>query len=327
MVRAASRAGKFRIVAAGSPARGQSTAVARSFDARAEDDLRSMLLETDAALVWLAATGEFGNTGTDAQAVLSAASRGVIVASTEPLPSSAFDLAQAGWGWGEDGQGPGLAGDRLRFVALPRRTRAWREAADVLAAFGPPRMMQVEAWGGPSHGTLAARMFGAMDLVFSLMGEPDAVDAAYVGPRRAAGLHALPGETMRHLQGDLAATMRFHDGRAAMLAASDAAGRWNCTTTLISEQGRLRFYDDGFEWIGPDGAKRDEMRFKRSRGDQSVTDAGALVAGESIARMLGDLDPGPSAVGSVLPLCQAALLSARTGNPESPESIRRMMVV
>lgn len=331
-VRAAAAAGKFRVAHAGSPVKGQSGHVAAELGCPQFDDLRATLAEVNAPLVWLATAGDFGATGSevDARAVLAASQRGVKIATTEPVPSSVLDLRHAGWGVPGSGGESGLAGERLRYVGLPRLTRPWREGQEVLAGFGTPRLVQVEAWSGLGQGTLGARLLGAMDLIASVMGEPETIDAAYVGPRQTAGLHSLPGETLHEVHGDLAATLRFHDGRAAVITASNAAGRWNSVVTLISNQGRLRFYDDGFEWIGPDGEKRDEQRLvKRSRGDAGLTGLGARVAGEAIARLLDEhaADPGPVALGQVLPLCQAALLSARTGNPESPETIRRMMLV
>jgi hypothetical protein len=322
-VRAAADHGRFSIAAAGSPVKGQSGHVAAHLGCEPFDDLRSALVEGDCPLVWLAAAGEFGG-GTDdldARAVLAATARGVRVVTSEPIPSSALNLAPAGW----SSPGGGEAGARLRFACLPRLSRPFMEGQEVLSAFGPPRLVQIEAWSSPAEGTLGARLVGAVDLLVSLMGEPESIDAALVGPAKPGA-----GGTLRDLHGDLSAMMRMSDGRSAVVTASNAAGRWGCVVTLISAEGRLRFYDDGFEWVGPGGARRDELRLgRRTRGSTSLAQAGAVVAGESIATLLdpGAPDPGPLALEQVLTISQAALLSARTGNPESPESIRRMMLV
>jgi len=331
-VRASAQAAGVHIALAGSPLKGQSGLVASELGAEPFDDLRNALAEADVTLFWLASLGDLpsGETAAAGRAVLAAKSRGVGVASTEPLPASAFDLTHAGWGAPDDRPGSGLAGEFVRFVALPRQSRVMRDAHEVLAAFGAPRMVQIESWAGPAHGTLGARLLGAMDLVHTLLGDPETIDAAYVGPHGATGVHTLPGETLRDLHGDLTATMRFPDGRAAVLATSNGAGRWNCVVTLISGEGRLRLYDDGFEWIGPDGAKRDELRqSKTSRGKTSPADHAVSAAADTLARLCDPHlpDPGPVSLGSVLCLSQAALLSARTGQPESPHTIRRMMEV
>ena len=118
-------------------------------------------------------------------------------------------------------------------------------------------------------------------------------------------------------------------GKASIIA-SDQGGRWNRTTTLVGPKGRLRIFDDGFEWIGPDGAKVDQSRrATRKRGsDPDVPHAVAAIA-DSLSRMLdaGAPDPGPSDHAAILAAGQAALLSARTGQAESPATIKRMAAV
>src|SRR5690606_29923013 len=122
------------------------------------------------------------------------------------------------------------------------------------------------------------------------------------------------------------ASLRFDDGRTASLVASDHAGRWNRTVTLLGEGGRLRLFDDGFEWIDPGGEKVDSSR-------ASTREAPGAWGAHEVAAIADDLsrrlDPAIPAVGpvdhaSVLALCQATLLSARTGQCESPASIHRM---
>jgi hypothetical protein len=140
-------------------------------------------------------------------------------------------------------------------------------------------------------------------------------------------VHALAGESLRGLSGDLTATLRFADGRAAGLVASDQGGRWNRTVSLVGAGGRLRIFDDGFEWIGPDGRKLDESRpSERVRGEEPVSHAAAAIA-EGIARLLdvGIPEGGPLDHATVLAMSQAVLLSARTSEPESPGTIRHMV--
>lgn len=324
LVREVARIAGFSIVAAGSPAKGQTGAVASAMECEPASDLRSALTEADVELVFLADAGEFGGPGSgdDAGAVSAAHARGVKVATIEPVPAAAIDLSGA---WGE-GAAPARPADAVRHVAMPRLSRAMRESHEALSAFGPARVVQVEAWSNPMEGSLGARLFGAMDAVHGLLGEPETIDAAYVGKSYVTGVHTLPGESLRDLHGDIAATMRFADGRAAVVTASNAAGRWNSCTTLLSEKGRMRIYDDGYEWVGVTGQKQDELRLRRTRGaaDQSLLGAAAIA--ESIGELL-DTGKPPPPVNSpvVLAMCQAALLSARTGQPESPATLRGLM--
>lgn len=314
-------------VAAGSPVRGQSGAVAAELACPATDDLRAALAGVSADVVLLLAPGEFGAGGApeDARAVAAAAGRGVRVLSLEPLPGDALDLEPGGW-LGGGGEG-GPAG-WVRVVGLPRLMPVFREAAETLAAFGPVRSVLVEHWSSPQHASLAARLVGAIDLVHWLMAETESIDAVFVPGGVAAGPRASE-PALRELEGDLNAMLRTVDGRSALIAVSNAAARWNLTVTLLGEHGRLRFFDDGFEWLGPDGAKRDDHRGPgRARG-QAAPDHAAAVIVDSVSRLLDDRlpDPGPLNVASVLPVAHAAVLSARTKHAENPAMIRRMMSV
>ncbi len=321
LARAVADAAGLDLIAAGSPARGQSQAVAAELGTSPADDLRAMLASIEADLVWVAAPGLFGGAagGGDAEAVLAAHARGFTVATLEPVPASALDLMSGRWLEGEHGRCPA---DVVRFLPMPRDGSPFRQAAEVLETFGHIRSIAVETWGQPSEGTLGARVFGGLALIASLMGEPEKIDAAYVAPSHGTGVHALPGETLRDLSGDLTACMRFADGRAAGLAASDRGGRWARTVTLLGPAGRLRIDDDGFEWIGPDGARLDEMRLERSETPPAVR-----AIAEGLSRLLDPSAPEPPPLdyATVLSMGQAALLSARTGEAESPGTIRRMV--
>lgn len=316
----------LQFVAAGSPARGQSSAVAAALGVEVVDDLRSVLAEQAASLVLIAAPGDFGveHAEGDTSAILAAKARGTRVATLEPIPARALDLSAAAWI--SDGTTVGAC-EGLRHVPLLRHSRPLREAADVMSHFGVIRSVAIELWGRPEHCSLGAHLFSALDLVLSLIGEPEVIDAAFVSPAYARGVHALPGETLRDLTGDLNATLRFADGRAATIVASDNAGRWNRGVTLVGDAGRLRLYDDGFEWIDAKGEKADETRFRKASRGAAIADHGVLALADAIKRLLDPAIPdvGPADLGRVLPMAQAALLSARTAQPESPTTIRRMI--
>jgi hypothetical protein len=94
--------------------------------------------------------------------------------------------------------------------------------------------------------------------------------------------------------------------------------------TLVGVSGRLRVLDHGFEWVGPDGRIVDEMR----AGDSASGLEGAAAAmADALGRLMDDAIPSPAPTdhAAVLSMAQALLLSTRTGEAESPGTIRRMM--
>ncbi len=324
-VREVASAAKLDLLAAGSPVKAQTGLVATELACPPLHDLRSALTEGAADLVLIAAAGDFGRKqGTnDSRALLAARSRGMKVASLEPIPSSALVHASASWHAEEPG---GVAAEVTRFVPLQRQLRAFREAQDSLAQFGKPRVLAVESLSSTDEGSLAARLLSAIDLIHALMGEPETVDAAYASPLSAQGVHGLPGEALEDLRGDMTVNMRFAAGRSASFIASDQAGRWRQSATLLGEGGCLHIYDEGFEWVGRSGEKLDEAKLRRPP-KTAPQPPGVAALADAISRLLdpNQQDPGPCDLSAVLPIAQTALLSARTGQSESPAAIRRML--
>lgn len=324
-IAALARQAKFSIVGAGSSVKGQSGAMAASLGCDVVDDLRAALASAQCDAILLASLGDFALSpaGQDAHAVMAAHARGVRVLSLEPVPSSAMDLVGHGWTLEEHGQSPART---IRFLGLPRLCRVMRDAHEPLASMGRPRSLHIESYAGPAAGSLASRLFAATDFMLSILGEPESVDAAYVGAAVGQGVRSAPAQSLANLEGDLSVVCRFPDGRAASICASNQAGRWSFSATLLGEQGRLRLYDDGFEWVGIDGMTKDELRIRRGSKGAAEIDSRALTAlAESVARLL-DLrvpDDGPAPLESILCVAQAMLLSARTGQPESPATLRR----
>ena len=321
LVAAVARQAKFSIVGAGSPTKGQSGAMAASLGCEVVDDLRAALASAACDAILLFSLGDFSlaPAGQDAGAVLAAKARNVRVLSLEPVPSSAMDLAGHGWTREEHGQSPASA---IRFIGLPRLSRVMRDAHEPLAAMGRPRTLHIEAYSNPVSGSLASRLFAAVDLSIALLGEPEIVDASFVS---AAGVRASPPQTLANLDGDLSILARYPDGRSSTICASNQGGTWMCTATLLGERGRLRLFDDGLEWIDPSGAKVDELRQRRGKADSSLDTRAIKALADSLSRLLDSSipDEGPAPIESILCVAQAALLSARTGQPESPATIRR----
>lgn len=312
----------LKINGAGSPTRAQTGAVATEVGTEAIDDLRVALTEGDADVILIFALGEFGRTdaASDAAALLAARARGVKVLTLEPFPGSAIDLASRGWL--DVGQGVRPV-EVARLVPLPRRTPAFRESQEIITNLGEIRSVAIEALAHPADGSLAARLVAALDTVCLLMGEPETIDAAFCSLHTTAGLHALPGETLANLHGDMSLNVRFSGGRSAAILASDQAGAWSFHCTAIGPGGRLRLHDNGFEWFAPSGEKADETSHRK--GVKPVT--AAHVIADAVSRALDPHLPESSPIDwpAILSMTQAALLSARTGQGESPATFRAML--
>jgi hypothetical protein len=320
-VRALAEAVHIDFVAAGSPVRGQSPRIAADLACESRDDLRAAVAECAADVFLILDPGEFGREPADLRALQAAAQRRVRVGCLEPIIASALELSAA-----QSLLGEGVtAGELARFIPLPRAGKVWRDCAEVLESFGPIRTAAIGCFGGTpcGDGSLGAQLFAALDWIHALMGEPETIDASFGSPSHAEGLHTLPGESLRGLCGDLTANLRFGGGRTACIAVSDQAGRFNRVATLLGKGGRLRAFDDGFEWLTTAGEKVDEHRSSK-RGVSTDHGHNALV--DAVKRLLdsGAADTPPTNLESVLAMAQATLLSARTGQSESPETIKRM---
>lgn len=324
LLREVAKLAHLKVVAAGSPARAQTGAVAAELETEAVDDLRVALTESDADVILIFALGDFGkaDAASDAASLLAARARGVMVLTLEPFPGSAIDLASRGWL--DAGQGVRPV-EVARLIPLPRRTRAFREAEEIISNLGEIRSVAIEALAHPADGSLAARLVAALDTVCLLMGEPETIDAAFCSLHTTAGLHALPGETLANLHGDMSLNVRFSGGRSAAILASDQAGAWSFHCTAIGPGGRLRLHDNGFEWFTPSGEKADETLHKK--GTKTATPNAAHVIADAITRALDPHLPESSPIDwpSILSMTQATLLSARTGQGESPATFRAML--
>ncbi len=307
----------------GSPVRGESGSLAKQLSTEPADDLRSTLAESSASLVLLLDPGEFGREylAADDRALSAARAKGVRIASLEPIPASALSLQRPGSTETEDSAG---TPESIRILPLLRHSLRYREATETIEQFGRVRTLSVEMYNAAGEGSLGSQLFSALDAVIGQFGTPETIDASFVSPAHGQGLHTIPGDTLRGLSGDLTALMRFPDGRSATIVASDNAGRWNRVVTMLGPAGRLRIFDDGFEFLGPTGVKVDEARHRRTA--KSPTHAVEEIA-DAIDRLLNPHIPAPTPLDalSILSTAQAALLSTRTGQPESPETIRRMV--
>jgi hypothetical protein len=301
------------IVRAGSPDLGQSHAVANDLLASPSTDLRQLLVDPQARVVLILAAGAFGTdpASADASILAAAAARGVRVLSLDPMPASALDLASPEW------QAPGAAA-AFKPLALFRHAPTVRDAFELLPDLGPIRLAHAELLASPDESSLGSRLFDGVDLLLSLMADPDTIDAAPVPP---SGLPISTPDSLRKLAGGLSVHLRWTDGRAATITASNHAGGWRRRVVLIADQGRLTIDDAGIEWRDASGSLREAPH------DRTPHTSAAHCIAHAVARVL---EPGappdpPIPLASILCTAQAAMLSARTRQTESLASINRIL--
>lgn len=262
-------------------------------------DLRQTLHRDDVDLLWLASPEPIG---ADERRLIREV--GLTVVSTEPRPMEIADLVLD----------PAEASTAM-FVPLMRRSPGYRTALDTIDEFGQRQLIQITLGSGPGEGTLFARLFDAMDLLETLCGPADGIDAALAGPQAS-----FP-ESLADLRGHMTLNVRFAKGRCASIAVSDRAGSWSRAVTIVGPAGRLRIDDVDHEWIGADGET-----VEAATPREPVT-AGALV-GEQMIRAMETRDAcgdRPPDTARLLALCEAARLSCRTGQGETPQKLLEML--
>lgn len=306
LVRAIAEQAGFEIVLAASP---DGPAVAESLGAAPAPDLRSMLASASTGIVLIAdQSGLAYHDGMNAlEAVLAAAQRGIQIVSLEPIPAAALHLSSPAWR-----DAPDTVRERISFVPLARRSSAFAGMAELLNQFGEIETVGVRVLCTRAAGSLGARLFGLCELLVTLMGTPESIDAAHVSDSPTP-------DTLRGLHGHLTANLRFPGGRSATILASDSAARWSRSITLIGPGGVIDASDHRIRWIAPAGNVLDESTMSDEANPVALE--AALIADSIVASLTPAFRSTPIDMNATLALAQAALLSARTGHPESPGTI------
>jgi hypothetical protein len=290
-------------------------------------DLRHAVATTDArVLLMMSGLSEEGDRTSvlspldDSQLIGTCRSRGIDVVSMEPLPGSLVDLA-----WQAEGIGGGAgAAPLVRQGGLFRRSSVFTQVRETVALIGAVRAVFLEFVGPPGMGSLAARLVDACAVIDGLagLGMPESVDAAVAAAGSAGAVHLAPPEKLRHLRGDMTVNLRLPNGAAASLSASDHAGPWRRRVRIVGETGVIEASDGGIVVADPEGRPLDGAAAVPNAlaGTDAAAVLGAQLRLEIERRAVAD----PINWAGVLAIAEAALLSARTGQNESPETLLRM---
>jgi predicted dehydrogenase len=336
-VRAVARRAGLELVGVGLGEAGDGAALAQGMGCPLVDDLRGALLSSDVEVVWIARAGDFGEprqSAADARALAGAGARGVRVVASEPLPTRVQDLSLDAW-----------RDDAPAWVGLPLGLGCVRDLASGVESLGGVRSAMVRVETTASHASLATALVGAMELIDEVLGEPETVHGAYASAARAAGVHAMPGERVSGVHGEVFATLRFGSGRGAGLWCSDAAPGPSFSLAVLGGAGRataradergedLTLCRDGEALPAQESAAAPRAR-ARVAGSAVPGSGATLFSGDDdwlarhtareIVRVLGGTPShrAPHRAARALALAQACLLSVRTGQAESPELFLR----
>ncbi len=286
------------LLAVGSDESATAADLAATHHAERLEDLRQALHREDADLLWLA-----GPVDLEPATLKLIGQKSLRTFSSYPQPDSIGDLLSQP----DDGVTIGV-------LPLMQRSAGFRAAEEIFESFGRVECISISFRSDPSSGSLFSRLYDAMDVVTRRCGEADTIDAALVSPTGDTP------ETLGDLTGHMTVNLRFPENRSASITISDRAGRWFRGITMLGPGGCLRVDEGQFEWIGPDGVTVDSHA-----ETEAPTGLGGIIATQlrrAVERR--DATEPPADHARLMAACEAARVSSRTGEWESPRSVMRM---
>ena len=341
---------RVRPIGIGGPRLGEVRTVAERCRCAAGDDLRKLLVDHPAAFL-LVTTAD----GVRPEDIVTAIEQGTVVLTTEPIAGELHELARlkpkprrpkrsgaGGSNGGDDGgtagesaravitaDSPALAlrgsavpsidtgGDRLRtprFQAAP----GWVSATDPVEAVGAVQLIHHTAFGRADDLSLFARLCDAWDVVLDFSPLPLEIDAALSGP-----LNEPPAD-LRALTGGMSAMARLPEHAVATITVSDQHATAFRRLYVLGDKAQLSIGDGDYRVFDAEGHVVDQKRPGRRASfvDLVVHQWRDLLRHRSHHRPAHEQTLSRDA--QVLACCHAALLSARTGEPESPGRMMQM---
>lgn len=283
-------------------------------EAKRVTDIRSAIAATKARVIWLTSAGVHGREASpleDQELLRAAADRGVRVCALEPAPASALDLGQRNSMW-------------ARTTPLLIEAPVFAEVRECLSEIGPIRAVHVSGRSTPACGSLGARLFDAMATVHALLGTADRIDASIVPPGATRGVYRPPSTALRAAQGDLSAHLRFSSGKSATVALTNHAGAWQRGVTVLGDLACARVTDHRVDLVFADGHVED--RHEGAARSTESTNSGVNRIADQLRRAIDPRSPElpPMDAKAILAMCEAAILSARTGEAEHPSTLLLM---
>ncbi|MEM9418472.1 MAG: hypothetical protein AAGA25_05360 [Planctomycetota bacterium] len=286
--------GSVRPIGVGGARSGELDDLGKHLDCSAEDDLRKLLIERPAAS--LLVTSLQGASIADLQ---SAAQDGTKVICLEPLSVELDELGKL--------DSPSVP-ETITFAPAFLRSPGFLAAADPQESVPPPQLIRLTSLDRPTHGSLLARLLDAWITALEFTPMPETINASLTGPT----------SPIRQITGQLAAHARVANGSTVLIEASDTAASRRRELSVLSTESQLRVSDAEYELHQADG----------NILDASDTPEQQLSFVDLLAhhwRLLLDR-PAPTAAPQrqALACVHACLLSARTGQPESPSNLLQL---
>lgn len=293
----------IRPIAVGGPRAAGVSDLAESVNLKAQDDPRQMLNDHPAAFLLLAAAG----VGPDI--LQHALTQGTIILTIEPAWESLDPL-------GINGKKPTSSSGRCMTVPSFQRSPGWANAADPTEILGKTRSISFTSFGHTGECSLFARLYDAWETLLAFIPIPQSIDASITGPLDQ------PPDDLRAVTGHLTAHIRVTAGSSATLQVSDNAGSHFRALRLLGDHANLAADDLNYHLADSKGKPLDHKEMP-SAGPGSLFPDLVARQWKQIVERPQAIPPTPPAQSAqrVLACCLATLLSARTGQPESPATL------
>ena len=319
--------------------------------AAVEPDLRKLLIDRPASYLLLGTLA-----GLELDDLQPTRAAGTTVLTLDPIAGDLTQLAAveraasgSGGGGGGNGNGGGSGGGGgggLRVVHLPPFMLAPGPLGcpDPMVRLGRRRVASMFSGGPAEEATLFSRLFDAWRTLLQFCELPETIDATVTPDISPPGATTAPPEGLRGLTGSVAAHARLPDGGAAAVHVSDRHARHARRVHVLGDTGEVCLDDTAWRLYqrGPSPDSDPEAADAKTRDA-----APPRLIDQGDARPLPTGDPGegivtwpgiaawqwhrlldrPAATATQRPMaslaeplacCEACLLSARTGQPESP---------
>lgn len=298
---------RVSLIAVGGHRDGQLDSFASDFDSDRYDDMRKMVIDRPAAFLLLISMD-----GVTIEDINAALDNGTTILGLEPVTSEIN-------GTEVNARHRIVTDDRGRFLLTPTfdASTGWMGAVDPEEVLGKVRLISARSVGASPNGSLFARLFDIWHLILRFADMPQNIDASLVGC-----INRIP-DSLRQASGVLAAhgrTCLGIDGCSTLVEASDTQATDQRQMHLVGDHGQLLVTDTGYQLYDESGKLIDSLEPGACPPDRAV-----LIA-DHWQRLLDRhveqdfvAESGQKTV--ALACCLTCLLSARTGQSESPGNL------